>query len=209
MKRHKVPLDWEGQTVAIVASGPSVLEFDFSRIAGLHTIAVKDGYKLVPDAEVLLIGDHRYARRNPDLSGYRGPLILYTDPEPLPETWKDERIRFIPKVPGGGLSRNPRELRGSFTTTALAINYAVLRGAKTIYLVGVDAQAGPNNERHFGGELKEDWHERYNRQKWGYGRLPRDLKPLGVVVYNLNPKSAVTTFAKLDPITLKPGGFLE
>lgn len=194
MKRYICPRDWDGQTVAIVASGPSVREFDFSRIAGLRTIAVKDGYRLVPQADALLIGDHRYAKRNPDLSDYLGPLILYTDPVPLPASWKDPRVRFIPKVMGGGLSKNAYELRGSFTTTALAINLATLRGAKRILLVGVDGKPGPDNERHFIGDAKEDWMKRYERQRWGYSRLPRDLKPMGVQVFNLNPKSAVKTF---------------
>src|SRR5690606_2440208 len=141
------------------------------------------------NADALLIGDHRYARRKPDLSRYLGPLILYTDPKPLPGELADERIQFIPKVAGGGLSRNPGELRGTFTTTALAINYAVLRGAKRILLIGVDGKPGENNERHFVGDIQEDWSKRYDRQRWGFNRLPFDLKQLGVQVYNLNPDS--------------------
>lgn len=198
MKSYKAPRDWAGCTVAIVASGPSVLDFNFERIAGLKTIAVKDGYLKVPHAEVLMIGDHRYARRNPDLSGYLGPLILYTDPKPLPPELHDERVRFIPKVMGGGLSSNPRELRGTFTTTALAINLAVLRGSRRILLVGVDAKPGPQGERHFSGGLTEDWMKRYERQQWGLSRQPRDLKKLGVKVYNLNPDSALTTYPYLE-----------
>ena len=198
MKQYVAPRDWVGETVAIVASGCSVLEFDFNRIAGLKAIAVKDGYLKVPEADVLMIGDHRYAYRHPDLSDYKGPLILYTDPEPLPEKLHDERVQFIPKVAGGGLSTNPAELRGTFTTTALAINLAVLRGSRRILLVGVDAHAGPNGERHFTGKVREDWHARYGHQKWGLGRLPRDLKPLGVKVFNLNRRSAVRVFPFLQ-----------
>lgn len=200
MKAHTVPRDWPGATVAIVASGPSVNAFDFERIAGLRTIAVKDGYLKVPHAEVLIIGDHRYERRKPDLSGYKGPLILYTDPDHPPTGLEDPRMRFIPKVAGRGLSRDPTKLRGTFTTVALAINYAVLRGASKIVLVGVDAKAGPNNERHFTGTHKEHWHERYNKQKWGFSRLPDDLNRVGVKVWNLNPDSAVRAFeiAKRD-----------
>jgi len=194
MKSHVVPRDWVGEVVAIVASGPSVAEFKFRRIKELKTIAVKDGYHAVPSADVLLIGDHRYARRNPDLSQYLGPLILYTDPVPLPEKLFDSRIEFIPKVAGGGLSENPRELRGSFTTTALAINYAVLRGARKVLLIGVDGKAAPDGTKYFVGEHKEDWHMRYERQRWGYSRLPRDFRRLGVQVFNLNPKSAVKEF---------------
>ena len=194
MKNYTVPRDWVDQTVAIVASGPSVNSFDFERIAGLKTIAVKDGYLKVLHAEVLMIGDHRYARRHPDLSAYLGPLILYTDPAPLPETLHDERIMFIPKVAGGGLSSKSTELHGTFTTTALAINLAVLRGSKRILLVGVDAKAGPNGERHFSGALTENWHKRYERQQWGLGRQPRDLKKLKVQVFNLNPDSALKAY---------------
>lgn len=194
MKQHVVPRDWPGETVAIVASGPSVSSFDFGTIARFKKLAVKDGYLLVPDAEALLIGDHRYARRHPDLSAYKGPLILYTDPKELPEELADPRIQFIPKVAGRGCSRNPRELRGTFTTTALAINYAVLRGAKRILLIGVDGKAGPNNERHFTGTHFEDWQTRYVRQRWGFSRLVDDLKRLKVEVYNLNRDSDIRFF---------------
>lgn len=194
MKKHVVPRDWEGQSVAIVASGPSVESFDFTRIEGLKTIAVKDGYLKVPHADVLMIGDHRYARRTPDLSGYLGPLILYTDPMPLPEELHDDRVRFIPKVPGTGLSRDPAELRGTFTTTTLAINYAVLRGSRRIYLVGVDMQPGPEGQRWADRPEKEGWPMRYKRQAWGYQRQPKELKALGVKVFNLNPKSALKLY---------------
>ena len=194
MKQHVTPRDWPDETVFIVASGPSVLRFNFNSIAGRRTLAVKDGYLLAPNADALLIGDHRYARRSPDLSGYKGSLILYTDPEPLPEKLADPRIEFIPKVAGRGLSRNPKQLQGTFTTTALAINYAVLRGAKRIGLIGVDGKAGPDNERHFTGTLQEDWHVRYVRQRWGFTRLVDDLKRLQIEVYNLNPHSAINMF---------------
>lgn len=194
MKQHVTPRDWPDETVFIVASGPSVLNFNFNDIAGRRTLAVKDGYLLVPNAEALIIGDHRYARRNPDLSAYLGPLILYTDPKQLPDALADPRIEFIPKVAGRGLSRNPKQLQGTFTTTALAINYAVLRGAKRIGLIGVDGKPGPDNARHFTGTLLEDWHDRYRRQRWGFTRIVDDLKRLQIEVYNLNRYSAINMF---------------
>lgn len=195
MKLHAVPRDWQGQTVAIVASGPSIATFDFERIAGLRTIAVKDGYKMVPNADVLMIGDHRYSRRRENFEDYKGGLILYTDPVPLPECWcADTRIQFIPKVPGRGLSINSRELRGTFTTTNLAINYAFLRGSKRILLVGVDGKPAKDGRRWFNSDRKEDWHTRYSKQKWGYNRLPDDLRKYGVAVFNLNPDTAITVF---------------
>ena len=197
MKQHVVPRDWKGQTTAIVASGPSVSKFDFERIAGLRQIAVKDGFLKVPSADVLLIGDHRYAKRRESFEEYKGPLILYTDEKPLPPLWTDPRIEFIPKVAGRGLSSSPHQLRGTFTTTALAINYAVLRGSRRILLVGVDAKAAKDGRRWFSGDRKEDWHDRYARQQWGYRRLVDDLKKRKIEVFNLNPDSAVKTFPVL------------
>lgn len=162
-----------------------------SRIAGLPTIAVKDGFRLVPNADVLMIGDHRYARRTPDLTGYKGPLILYTDPDEPPGELFDERMQFIPKVAGRGFSTNPKELRGTFTTTALALNYAMLAGAKEVILIGIDGKPGPNNERHFTGEHKEHWEGRYEKQQWGYQRQLDAIKAAGMTVWNANRKSAV------------------
>lgn len=196
MKRHRAPRDWVGETVAIVASGPSVREVDFRSIEGLKTLAVKDGFLLVPNAEALLIGDHRYAARNPDLSAYKGPLIIYTDPRPLPAGLRDPRVAYMPKEAGGGLSSNPGALRGTYTTTCLAINYAVLRGATRLLLFGIDGKPGPNNERHFTGTAQEDWPTRYDRQRFGYERMARALGAEGVKAYNMNPDSAVTCFPK-------------
>lgn len=195
MKDHIVPRDWCDEPVAIVAAGFSINAFDFTKIEGVKTIAVKDGHLVAPHAEVLMIGDHRYVRRRKDFSGYLGNLILYTDPHQLPEAWaSDARIHFIPKVAGGGLSTNPRELRGTFSTVSLAINYAVLRGARSIYLIGVDGKPGPRGERHFNNPTPEDFSDRYNRQRWGYQRLVRDLSMLGVPVYNMNRESDIHTF---------------
>jgi len=204
MKRYVATPDWTGEPVAIVASGLSASSFDFSLVKGWRTIAVKDGFQLAPEADVLMIGDHRYVKRRPDLSGYRGPLILYTDPEPLPPELHDDRVQFIPKVPGRGLSRNPAELRGTFTTTCLAISLAFLRGSREIVLIGVDGHAGPKGERHFTGGLIENWHDRYGRQKWGYQRLEDDIKKFKVKVWNANPKSSVKSFRTWTPPTDNP-----
>jgi len=191
----------KGLPTLIVASGPSVTGERAQETMLKHrgpVIAVKDGYKLYEYADVLMVGDHRYARRNPSFDDYRGSRIIYSDPAPLPECWaSDPRVGYIPKVAGAGLSRNPKELRGTFTTTALAINYAVLAGAKVIVLLGVDNKPGPNNERHFIGGIQEDWMQRYQKQRWGYERMARHLHEFGVKVYNANPNSATRTFPQL------------
>ncbi len=183
----------------IVASGSSA-NSDESRAmierAKSLVVAVKDGYKLVANCSaVLMIGDHRYAKRQPDFLDFNGHQIIYSDPDPLPECWShDQRIEFIPKVAGAGISTNPHELRGTFTTTALAINYAVLRGAKRIVLIGVDGKPASDGSRWFGRPDKENWTHRYTKQKWGYERMNRHLHEHGVTVYNANRNSAIRTF---------------
>lgn len=142
-----------------------------------------------------MIGDAKYASRQPDFNDSRTSTILYTDEVPLPACWaEDPRIQFIPKVAGRGLSKQPDKLRGTFSTTCLAINYAVLKGAREIVLVGVDGKPGADGARHFTGTIKENWMRRYDRQRWGYSRLTDDLKSAAVKVWNANPNNKIPTF---------------
>lgn len=193
MKQHVIPSDWVKKPVAIVASGSSVLSFDFSKIEHMPVVAVKDGYLAYPTADVLIVGDPKYAKRNTDFEAYLGPTILYTDPDHVCP-WDDSRIEFIPKVKGDGLSSSKLALRGSFSTVCLAINYAYLRGSRDLYLIGVDGKPGPEGQRSFAREEKDAWPQRYNRQTWGYQRQARHFNRLRLRVTNLNPDSSIKVF---------------
>jgi hypothetical protein len=55
--RSNAPLDWSGETAAIIASGPSAATTDFELLRRGHVIAVNLSWQLVPWAEVLYASD--------------------------------------------------------------------------------------------------------------------------------------------------------
>jgi hypothetical protein len=52
---------WAGETAVLVASGPSLCPSDVDRVRGrARVIAVNDGYRLAPWADVLYACDRRW-----------------------------------------------------------------------------------------------------------------------------------------------------
>jgi hypothetical protein len=52
--------EWAGETVFIVAGGPSVAAQNLDVLAGRKVIAVNSSYERVPGADVLFFGDCRW-----------------------------------------------------------------------------------------------------------------------------------------------------
>ena len=51
---------WKGETVYIVAGGPSLQDFNFSRLEGKKVIATNKAFMFVPDCDVLYWTDSRF-----------------------------------------------------------------------------------------------------------------------------------------------------
>jgi len=198
IRRHRVPRDWDGETVVIVAPGTSLADTDLSALAGRRTVAINDAFIAVPQADVLLSGDHRFFRRKPDLARYRGPLIVAVDPKTFDDSTPDPRVEAMRRNAEAGISTDPACVAGAATSVAYAINYAALRGGRRLVLVGLDGRPGPGGIRRLGsGEIEglepesaEKVRRRYARQADVLKTQLEPLAALGVDVVNATPGSA-------------------
>lgn len=212
-----VPRMWEGETVAILAGGPSLLPEDVGRVLG-QLLAVHLAYRLIPPlrfgaTDMLFAADpHRSWRHYPEMTKFDGMKVCllgrhHPDYEPLPE--KVEMARRLHEEHGVkvlrhlashvGLSDDPGVLRGN-NSIHQGLNIAALAGAKRILLMGADLKPGP------GGEMY--WHERHPWQKpeavlnfrAQIASIETAAKPLrerGIEVLNCNPESALTCFPRV------------
>lgn len=191
--------DWRGETVVVVASGPSAKQHDLVEGAGLAKfIVVNDSWKLAPWAEILYACDYQWwlkARGMPDWHGLRAsqdriacemfPAIkrLYCDRS-------GERMVFdqLGQISWGGNS--------GFQ----AVNLAASLGAKKIILIGFDMQlaGGAHWHKPHGPGMSNPRELTVERWRQRLDKAAEDLLGQGITVINCSPQSALRNFPKLD-----------
>jgi len=183
-------------TCAIFASGPSLTPDQVNRCRGLHTIAVNNGYRIAPWAELHLFYDLRWLawhRDDPVWRAFAGRIFTLEN-RTLPE--RDPRITALRDagVPMG-LSLDPGAIHHGRNAGYGAINLAVLAGARRILLLGYDM-------RVIGG--RTHWHDPHPMPTHPrafaaamlpmFNELPAHLARAGVEVINCTPGSALEVF---------------
>ena len=138
---------WLGETCAILTCGPSTAQHNLRCLSKVRVIAINDAWKLWPRADVLFSGDYRFFNNNPDLSGYKGPMIACVSPESF-DSIKDKRKVHIGRGPRRGITRDNTKVAGQFTCVGQAVNFAFHRGCRRIVLVGVDLCPSEEGRRY-------------------------------------------------------------
>lgn len=184
--------------VAIVAGGPSLLGFDWSRLRGTRQIAVNRAFQVLPDAEVLWWTDPRLWRWHAEaIMSHKAPLKATAL---LPgERWKyPEGVYTFRFTGSSGYDSTSNALRHGNNSTYAALHLALKNGARTIALFGVDMRPSPTGKMH--------WHEDHPIQgdAASFGKmLPywASLRPtidaMGATVVNASPDSALDIFPRV------------
>lgn len=192
-----VPREWIGETALVVAGGPSLRGFDFTRLSGRRVIAVNDSCYSVPNADYLVFTDYRWWKKHARRvrAEFRGQVVTLTPVRP-----DFENLLVLERQRSGGVSANPARLAWLHTTLTSACNLAGLLGASRAGLLGADGSDASDGV---------SWHHAPHPSKWG--RNPRryrhhasalrelagPLAALGCTTYNLNPASTYDAFPKM------------
>lgn len=144
-----IPRIFEREPVIIVAGGPSLIGFDFARLAGRNVIAVNRALEFVPNAQVLWWTDAKFWFRNSvkilaHPARWKATCTLNYGSEVLPAGI--HQYRFTGHK---GFDAEPGHLRSGNNSTFAAMHLAAHLGANLIVLLGVDMKHGPNGETHF------------------------------------------------------------
>jgi hypothetical protein len=194
------PRCWPDETVALVATGPSLSVGDLARVRGRYkVIAINDAISIAPWAEVLYSSDVRWWRRYQGVPNFRGakfsigrsrgrrdPIAPYDDIEVLEHTGID------------GLEPLPHGLRSGEHSGYAAINLAVHFGAARLVLLGYDLGLPAIGPSHFFGRhpagLPETTAPEFARFRAHYASLAVELDTRGIVVVNCAPTTRLEVF---------------
>lgn len=190
--------DWRGETVAIVACGPSARNADVEALKGrVKVIAIKEAFnRLAPFADVVYGCEAswwRYAEGLPDFKG----LKLAWDGAVVP--FHLHRFKLRDRQLDQILVAEPGVIGAGGHSGFQALNIAVQFGAKRVLLVGYDMHAGGGVHfygRNFWTKANNPDESCFPRWVRGMDNAAKTLTALGVEVVNASPVSRITAFRK-------------
>lgn len=185
--KWRAPPEWKGQTVVVMASGPSITQAHAEACRGLKTIVVNNAYQLAPWADVLYFCDERWIDIHPGAWKFTGLKVSLTD----------DRVLKLENGGESGIDTRPTHLRTGRNSGYQALNLAVLFGAARILLFGFDMKH--KGKTHFFGRYPSSLERQHPYQVWikHFNQAAPILKGMGVEVWNCTD-SALTCFEKKD-----------
>ena len=146
----RVPRDFDGEDVVIVAGGPSVTQEQIDYICGkAKVIAINDAYRLVPWADVLYGADAKWWRwhyeNTKDFEGTKVCLRYNIGSDKIDTGWPDDlypELNALAFDGREGVSIEPGVIRCGKDSGYQAIQLAIQLGAKRIILIGYDMKSG-------------------------------------------------------------------
>ncbi|MBA7636651.1 hypothetical protein ES703_44272 [subsurface metagenome] len=179
---------FKGQTVYVVGSGESLLEFDFELLRGKNVIAINDMiFRKIPFAQVLVAMDPGWFKRNKkELENFKG-IRLTRCGKGRPE-WN----YFIDE----GKSEDLCALRKTGNSGFYALAAALKLGASKVYLLGFDItwKKQPYCYDSTREEIRE--YKRSMHFKDAHLRYFEYYKDFNII--NASPDSAITCFPKCE-----------
>lgn len=193
MDHRPVEAIWPGETCCIVAGGPSLAGFDFTRLAGFRSIVINSSVFAYPQADVLFFGDDRWwdwyhAEVCRDFAG-----VIYSASH-----INHSRIRqLFRRKPPPYITAARNEVTMQHTSLTGTLNLAVHFGCKKIVLLGADMKAAADGRthHHLPHRVPQDpgcWDKQLDEVQ----RASLTLKDLGVEVINTSLESRIDWWPK-------------
>lgn len=198
---------WNGETVAILAPGPSLTREQCEYVRGrTRTIAINGVYLTAPWADVLWFGDERWLNqfghtKRPEFHAFRGEVGTIEEKGKAPG---DERFHLFRNaddhlgLSAEGFSEDSRAVVTGRSSGRAAINVAALAGAARIVLFGYDFRTVNGRDHCAGAEHPIPTTELdLKAQLTFYRTLGRQLQDRGIEVVNATPGSRLDTFPRV------------
>lgn len=191
MSYYRVPRMFEGETVAVLASGPSMSQEVADAVRGIPCIAVNDTFRLAPWAAILYAADRRWWLANPDAMEFPGVKIA----SPVGPGGDVKVLRQSGSV---GFDPNPSMVRSGGNSGYQAVHVAIQAGAKRILLLGFDMHGthffGLHTKKAEGRALGNPNEQKFRVWIDRFGAL----RNRGAEIINCTPGSALDAFPKMS-----------
>lgn len=197
---------WLGETVFVVASGPSIKEVNFEQIRGRKIICVNSSWELVPHCSMIFFGDGRwYTEHKVALSKYKGHIVTCSGLIKSKRVLRVERMKPVSPETGyefnrGGLASQRTSLQGAMNLAGHLTTNAQVKGR--IVLIGADMQRDPVTGISHGHKPHKwparpgnvVWQEQMRHLKW----IVAPLQKLGIEVINTSARSLIPWWPKMS-----------
>jgi hypothetical protein len=176
---------WRGETVFILAGGPSLRGFDASVLAGRRVVAIKESAALAPFADVLIFVDAPWLDRERALiEGFAGRVVT-TAP-----TAVGTKCSVMRRGGTKGLAAATDTLNYAYTTLYAALNLIVHAGAGRGVLLGADFGHRPDGPaRHHDRNPQPPPAGAFDLQAQALATIVAPLAAAGVEILNATPGS--------------------
>jgi hypothetical protein len=183
---------FKGDDVFIVGGGPSLFGFDFSRLDGRRVIAINHSYRYCKP-EILVFLDGKFKREAAEMGHdlYEMPFKIVAGPSSGMKNQGNCTVVQIAQKP----SMNPGVMYGRAQSGLIAINVAIIGGARNIYLLGFDAKFN-NGIGHF---YSKDWKHTMDDREHQYAKMAHCYNNYKEYqnIFNCNPDSGIIAFKKI------------
>ena len=203
---------WQGATVVCIATGPSLTQQQVDRTQSgidrdgnpVHVIAVSDGYRFAPWADVCYFADAKWwkwHREKPEFVRFRGAkCTIFSSGNGV----DDADVFILRKAGTEGLSLTPTAICTGSNSGYQGINIAALSGARRIVLIGYDARRGADGRRHSFGDHPDKTEPPYETIIARFRTLVKPAADAGIEILNATPGSAIPCFRKVEFESLVP-----
>jgi len=149
---------YSGKDVYVVASGPSLYDFDYSKLGDKIVIAVNHAYKLV-DADCVVFNDKSFLEREcPEVIEHKNCLSRFHKNKPIiPITFSN---RFSYNIADGVYTGK--------SSGAAALTVALQGGASKVYLLGFDYCSMIINDKYYLHSTDDKFNHRHKTNKSEY-----------------------------------------
>lgn len=186
------PTLWRGQTVAVLASGPSLLPsvVEAVRQSGAPALVTNNSYQMAPWAALLVANDASWWDVH-YRDALRFPGLKYSASDPPYEGVLTQRI-----TGAEGYDPDPECLRTGGNSGYTAVHIAAQAGAKRVLLCGMDMRGGHWHSDH-PRPLRTTPPSTYRRWIERFATLAPELDRISVEVINCTPGSALDVFPRM------------
>lgn len=189
MKFWTVPRCFAGQTVAVLASGPSMNQgqADMLRAAGVPCIAINSTFRLAPFAWALYAADAAWWTHplNRDALAFPGEKVSVE---------AVAGVHMLQFTGTTGFDPNPTCIRSGGNSGYQGVHLAAHAGAKRILLLGFDMRGDSHWHGDHPAPLRKTEPEHYDRWIPRFDALALELGRRDVEVVNCTPGSALKAF---------------
>lgn len=185
-----VPRLWPGQTIAVLATGPSMSQEVADKVlaAEVPAIAVNDAFRLAPWAAILFSSDLEWWRVKWDqVKDFRGVRVCSQPGRPMAGV---ERIRISADW---GFDPDPSAVRFGGNSGYQAVHIGIHTGASRILLCGFDMHG-----THFFGKHPEPLRNPHEHRFASWIKRFRDLRNCGAEIVNCTPGSRLDAFPRME-----------